>query len=196
MHRFAMIAFIVAGCAGDKDPADSGTDSGTAACPGGAYSGPITITSHSVGCGGGTTVTFDVTTDGVTGGGWVFSQETGNADDPYDQWSDTHTLDSVGADADCNTDHLSRTLDDVTHLADPLVDWQIDQSTVFGCATHYESPGPVMSYAFGVADATGALVTCAAYGEDVAGMLNGTYNRANPPDFDLSGCDDMGTMAR
>jgi len=186
-NHLAIFALVAAACTGDA-PKDSGD---TASCTpeqdddgDGIYDGPIVIEKATVNCSGGNQVTFFVETKGWTDGGYIFSQGTGN---PEPQWSDNHTLVSVDYDACGNWDQLERTISDVSTLNDPLDDWQEDQSTVFGCDTHYGDPD-VMTYAFAVVDLDGNVAACVAYGEDVTGLKNGNEDRVNGPGFDLSQC--------
>ncbi|MEZ4235644.1 MAG: hypothetical protein R3F59_05680 [Myxococcota bacterium] len=85
MTRYIALGLLVAaGCNGDK-----GTDSGTTGetgtmtmetgtmtdCVGGAYTGPIEIVTADVTCAN-DVATITATTNGATGGGWYFGQET------------------------------------------------------------------------------------------------------------------------
>lgn len=185
---------------GCGDPPATKSDSGDTAvttsedCPT-VYEGPTSIDTVRVQCDATNHIRYSATTTGWTHDGWVFAQETGNADEPYDQWSDTHSIVSYDWDACAATDALERVLEDVSYLADPLADWRTDESTVFSCDNHIGNA--VMSYAFAVLDRSDNLADCLAFGDDVTGMVNGVYNRANEPDFSLAGCrEGAGTEAR
>ncbi|MEQ1506947.1 MAG: hypothetical protein ABMB14_32265 [Myxococcota bacterium] len=174
--RYLVVAAGAVACTGDLGTKDSGTDSGTCNW----FQGPTTITRVSVDCTG-STVRFEADTEGWTDGGWVFSQETENGPS---QWSDTHDLDSYEYEPCNQSDKLEQELS----TGASVEGWQIDQSTVFTCADHYNVP--VMTYAFGVKDVDGNLVDCAAFGEDVQGMIsNSAGDRVNDPDFDISDCE-------
>ena len=168
------------GATGDSTttPGDDDDVTGTDCAPDGPYTGPTTITTAAVSCDG-TNVTFTAETQGVTLGGIIFSQETGTGGA---QWSDNHDLASVSFDAVCNTfDNLSAT------VAASGVD-ERNVSSLFTCADHYDVADK-MTYAVSVNDATGNNVSCYAFGHDVQGMKDGTYNDVGQgSDFDLANC--------
>jgi hypothetical protein len=184
--HYALVALAFA-CTGDLGGKTGDTATG-GSCPGGRYDGPITIVSASVDCDG-TTVRFAAETEGLTGDGWVFSQETASTSD-FGQWSDNHTIETYEFDPCGFSDKLEREIQDGTTLSDPLNDWQSDQSSVFTCDGHY-TDNNFMTFAFGVKDQSGNLVDCLAFGDDPSGLAAGDYNDdriGDDPDFNLSDC--------
>lgn len=180
-YRIAVLAALAVGCtAGDKG-ADSGDSGGTATCPQGTYDGPVSVQRAEVDCTDTRTVRFYANTEGWTDDGYVFAQETGNEV----QYSDEHDLIAYDWDACGFEDNLEQTL--TTNV--DFNDVARNQSTVFSCEfeDHYDESG-VMTYAFAVNDVDGNLADCLAFGHDVTGMKNGTYDRLNEPSFDLGIC--------
>lgn len=198
--RYVFALAALAACAGEKD---QGTESGETGettppatdCPDGVYEGPVTITDYSVTCEGNSIVYF-VETEGWTGGGRVFSQETSNDN----AWSDEHELYSYEFDLCQAWDRLSTSNDDQIGSIEPVTDINDvvpNETTLFSCANHINDPN-VMSYAAEVYDLNGAVVDCVAWGDDPQGMIDGDAGngvRANEPSFDLSTCR-IGTNAR
>jgi hypothetical protein len=183
-YRIAVLAALAVGCtAGDKG-ADSGDSGGTGTCPQGTYDGPVSVQQATVDCTDSTTVRFYANTEGWTDDGYVFAQETGNTS-PGGQYSDEHDLTAYDWDACGFEDNLEQELTTDVGLNDAAR----NQSTVFSCApdVHYDGSG-TMTYAFAVNDSDGNLADCLAFGDDVAGMKNGTYDRVNEPSFDLGIC--------
>lgn len=191
MNRFAIFAaFALVACAGDSDTkTDSGSPTGIdttdteteCAGQGGFYDGPITVQEVSVTCDASDNVRFYARTEGWTGDGWVFSQETAN---PTPNWSDTHDMESYQFDACGYEDELERTL--ATGAA--VAAWEMNVSTVFTCAAHFDAANGVMSYAVGVKDLDGNLADCLAWGQDPDGMIDGSVGRVNEPGFSLANC--------
>lgn len=190
-------ATLLPGCPTSScDKCTTGTTGLTGDCPD-PYTGPILIDEIGVACDDPTTVTFTMRTTGLTSGGLVFSQETGNTDAPYAQWSDEHDLDSIDFDAACGSfDSLARTL----ATGAGSFDWEVNVSTVFRCdddgaGNPYHHNATVMSYAFRAYDLDEVLADCVAAGDDPSGMLNNTYDRVNDPFMpgELAGCD-VGTL--
>ena len=176
-----MLAFA-AGCAGDEGIKGSGetgttdtdTMTGMTECPE-IYTGPTLVQLTQVSCLDNSTVRFYVETDGWTGDGLWFSQETGNAEP---QWADEHDILSFEFD-DCGFwDHLEQELTTGAGVSD----WSVNQSTVFSCEpnVHFDGSG-VMSYAARVYDIDGNFADCLAWGHDPQGMIDGDYSRANEP---------------
>jgi hypothetical protein len=164
---------------------DSDADTG---CPDGIYEGPTVIASAIVYCVG-TTARYGLETEGLTSGGYIYSQETAGQ---YagGQWADNHTLEPFDTDPCGYYDRLDREVQDGTTLADPLNDWQSDVSTIFTCSNHLQD-NTYMTFAFAVDDLAGNLASCLAFGHDVQGMIDGlyyVYPLAQPPAFDLSVC--------
>ncbi|HHO54465.1 MAG TPA: hypothetical protein ENK18_27235 [Deltaproteobacteria bacterium] len=190
------IAALLTGCPPSSSCDKCGTAETGLTPPGGCaepYEGPILIQEIGVTCDDPDTVTFTMDTDGLTSGGLVFSQETGNTDAPYAQWSDEHDLDSVDFDEACGSyDRLARTL----NTGVDLNAWEVNTSTVFRCdddgaGNPYHHNADVMTYAFRAYDLDEVMADCVVAGDDPAGLLAGTYNRANDPYLpgELSGCD-------
>lgn len=187
MNRFVFAAFAatLVACSGDTDksgtsgtpPTDTTTHSATE-CPT-FYDGPVLVQTASVQCDASDNVTIDIMTDGWTSDGWVYQAD--NANTPY--WSDNHQLASYEFDACGAYDKLDVTL--TTGAA--VADWTPNVSTVFTCASHYESP--VMSFAAGVWDFDGAFADCLAWGADPQGIIDDpTGGAGEDPAFDVSGC--------
>ena len=182
MH-LALVAALAAACTGDVGTKDTGgTDTGTANCDN-VYDGPVTIEVATVECTG-DEVTFYAETKGLTDGGMVFTQETGNQEPNY---SDEHDLASFEFDNCGRWDHLRRTIQDASTLDDAFNDWQRNSSTVFDCDLHY-GDGDVVTYAFVVMDQDGNEADCIAYGEDVQELINNSADRVADPSFNTSQC--------
>lgn len=185
MKIHTLLVALAVACTGDittDKTSDTATTPGN--CPNG-YDGPITITGADVTCSG-TTVRFEVQTQGLTGDGMVYSQETGN--DPDGQWADNHTVVTYEFDVCGTYDHLEREIQDGSTLNDPLDDYARDVSSVFQCGDHYGDPN-VMTYAFSVNDNAGNQADCFAFGDDVNGMKSDSYDIAGEdPDFSLADC--------
>lgn len=190
MNRFAMFAALaLVACSGDDTSKTTGgtgttdtTDTQTdCADVGGFYDGPVTVQEVSVGCDANDVVRFYARTEGWTGDGWVFSQETAN---PTPNWSDTHDMASYQFDACGYEDELERSLE--TGAAPAT--WEMNVSSVFTCAGHYDAANGVMSYAVGVMDIDGNLADCLAWGQDPDGMIDGSISRVNEPGFSLANC--------
>lgn len=161
----------------DTDGADTDTDT-EATCPDGVYEGPVSIVSWDVSCVN-DQVTYSIETEGWTNDGVVYSQETENTP----PWSDEHDLVSYEFDECQSWDKLQTVL--TTGAA--TTDWVPNESTVFSCADHFNSP--VMSYAAQVLDINGDVADCVAWGEDPQALVDGTAEPgANAPTFDLSTC--------
>lgn len=185
MTRYiALCALAAAACNGSKDgdSGETGADTGdtmtmedtgtmTETC---ATDGPVAITAYDVTCTG-TTAEFSASTSGLTDSGWAFSQETGNAPPNF---SENHPLAGTADAASC-TSSLSVSLSAGT-------DYVAGTSSLFGCDDWYNAG--VMTYAIAVADSTGGIADCVAFGDDVADMTAGTSERINEPDFDLAQC--------
>ena len=200
MTRYIALFALVAACAGDKDTDSGDTAPGTDTmdtmdmtgtmgtdCAGGAFTGAgIELVDYGLDCDG-TTVTFWMNTNGVTGGGWVFVAETG---DPVYTYSENHSLNS-NADVACNTDATSSA---AITVGVALADQAQDQSSVFTCADNFDVPDSVTT-ALAVSDDMGNLAACAAFGHDPAGLIAGKPTPLNAPDFDVSICVE-GMMAR
>src|SRR5688572_25752753 len=91
MSRYGIFALAaLAACSGPDDKTDSGdtADTTAGACPDGLYTGPVTITIHEVACNADGNIDYEIETEGWTGNGRVFSQETSNDD----AWADEHDL--------------------------------------------------------------------------------------------------------
>ena len=147
----------------------------------GTFTGPIAIDSVLVECNQGNDhVRYLACVQGLTSGGRVFTQETGN---PEPNWSDDHTLDTIASDPLGWYDEIERRLE----TAVSITDWEPDVSTLFGCQAHFEAP-QIMSYALMVTDAAGNLADCVAWGDDPQGMIDGAVDRVNEPPFDLTAC--------
>ena len=184
--RYALLtlAFACTGDLGDKS-GDTGITTG-GNCPDGPYNGPIEIEGAEVTCTG-SNVHFEARTKGLTGDGWVFSQETGS-EYAGGQWADNHTIESYEFDTCGTFDKLERDIQDGTTLSDPVNDWQQDVSSVFTCANHYSDNG-FMTFAFSVDDQSGNQADCLAFGDDVEGMKNNDYNIVgDDPVFNLQAC--------
>lgn len=189
LNRFALLALVATACTGDVGGKDTGTTTTTGECPAAdVYNGPISIDIASADCDG-DQLTYYVKTIGWTDGGYVFSQETGNTDDPYAQWADEHDLVSFNFGACEDFDELRRTVSDVTTLSDPLGQVQRNESTLFNCDSNVHiGNGRVMTYAFAVVDVTGAFADCIVYGDDPEGLKNDDFDRASDPTFDAGQC--------
>ena len=61
-------------------------------------------------------------------------------------------------------------------------------ATVFDCTEHFGAAPPVLSYAFGVYDGTGALADCLAGGHDAASLATGAFARTAEPSFVVVNC--------
>ncbi|HHO49383.1 MAG TPA: hypothetical protein ENK18_00565 [Deltaproteobacteria bacterium] len=161
----------------DKDDVLDSADEAFCATP---YGGPVLIKEAYIRCETPGSVLFRARTDGLTSGGLIFSQETGNSD-LIAQWSDEHELESVDADPCGRYDELTRSL--ITGV--PAEDWELNVATSFRCDSvggyPYHHNADVMSYAMRIYDRDGALADCIAGGDDPNGMINGTYNRVNDP---------------
>jgi hypothetical protein len=189
MNRFiALSVLLAAGCNGDKDgdsgagtgdTADTQTETGDTqtACGGNAYEGPITLTAVEVTCAG-TDATIGAEVNGVTGGGWSWASDTAN-NPPFEE---NHPLESTAADAECNTDVVGVSLTVGEYVA--------GSGTLFTCDGHYNDPA-VMTYAVAVADSTGALADCWAWGVNAAEFIAGTVGT---PDFDATQCTEYTPM--
>jgi hypothetical protein len=157
----AAVALVALGTGCDKGGSDS-----------------LIITGYDVTCSG-DKVTFSVQTDGGEAkDGLVFTQETANA---TPQYSDEHDVLSTGPDA------LKLTIDAGVAFDDAVR----NEGTVFSCDQHFNSPGQVLTYAFGVYGDGGAIVDCLVGGHDPQGLKNGDYgDRINEPsgEFDLGKC--------
>ncbi|HHO53450.1 MAG TPA: hypothetical protein ENK18_21905 [Deltaproteobacteria bacterium] len=183
---------LAASCEGDLIGKTGDTGAGNCPTP---FTGPILIVEAGITCDDANTVTFTATTDGLTSGGLIFSQETGNAEP---QWADEHDLESIDWDENCGSyDNLARTLT----TGAGVNDWQVNQSTVFRCdddgaGNPYHHNADVMSYAFRVYDFDNVMADCIIGGDDPTGMVNGTYNRVNDPvnPGELASCD-VGVLA-
>lgn len=182
MNRIATLGVIalIGGCAGDEGvkTGETGTTTDSPVdCPDGFYNGPVVVTRASATCLNANTVRFEVETDGWTTDGTFFAQETGNTDSPYAQWSDEHDIESYLFDECGAWDTLERELATGAGLQ-----WVVNESTLFQCTpdVHYDGSG-VMTYAARVYDLDSNFASCLAWGHDVPGMLNGTYNRQAEP---------------
>jgi hypothetical protein len=189
-NRIAAIAVIAAACtAGDKG-VDSGvtTDSGTNACPQGTFTDPVSVQNATVECLDTSTVRFYVRTAGWTDDGYVFAQNTADESTGQSQYSDNHDMISYEYDPCGFDDELQQELNTGVLPAQAAR----NQSTVFSCVPgyHYDDGGgpATMTYGFAVNDVGGNVADCLAFGDDVNGMKNETYNRLVEPDFDLNIC--------
>jgi hypothetical protein len=196
--RYVFALAALAACSGPDDKGGQSGETGTTGpteCPDGLYEGPISIVEYSVTCENDAVVYF-VETEGWTGGGRVFSQETSNDD----AWADEHVLYSYEFDVCQAWDRLSTSdqeeigsIATVTDSADVVP----NETTLFTCENHITDPA-VMSYAAEVYDIDGAVVDCVAWGDDPQGLIDGTAGngvRANDPSFDVSNCR-IGNAAR
>jgi hypothetical protein len=180
------VLLLAAGCP-EKIDGGSGDTGPTGDC-GDRYDGPITIVGAEVTCSG-STVRFAAETEGLTGDGMVFSQETGS-EYAGGQWADNHSIETYEFDVCGFYDRLEREIQDGTTLNEPLNDYERDVSSVFTCDDHY-SDNNFMTFAFGVMDQAGGLADCFAFGEDPSGLADGDYDDeriGEDPDFNLSDC--------
>ena len=147
---------------------DTGPDTGP-------YDGPVLVELAEVTCTDTRSAYFYAETAGWTSSGLWFSQETAN-NEP--QWADEHDLESFEYDKNGAWDHLEQT---VSTNAD-FASWAVNASTVFSCepSEHFDGSA-VMTYAIRVYDIDGAFADCLAFGHDVSGMQDGTYDRVNEP---------------
>jgi hypothetical protein len=169
------------GASTDTD-ADTGTPPGPCAALGtGTFTGPTTLDTTSVTCSPADDhVQYLACTRGQSAGGWVFAQETGNVEP---NWSDAHTLASIGGDPLGWFEALERRL----ATAADFGTWTTDASTLFGCRAHLEDPA-VMTFAFMAYDAYGQPADCVVWGEDPQALIDGTLSRVNEPPFSLASC--------
>jgi len=116
----------------------------------------------------GVTVDFRFDFLGEASHGRVDVADTDNADGPYGNWNDHHTLDPSGVPTGGRHTLLSATVE----TAVSPVDWADAVSTIFVCAYHFEEPD-VMTYAVRAYDVWGNLADCVAFGEDPAGFIAG-----------------------
>lgn len=123
-------------------------------------------------------IVFEVRTTGVTDGGVIFIQETGNT---IPHWSEEHDLESVNADPDGFFDELERSVPGGVKLG---VQGR-NVGSLFPCDLFDED---VMTLAVQVTDPDGKVSDCLIVGDDPAGMADETYDRLNEPSFDLSTC--------
>lgn len=187
MNRIAFAAFAAAmlmGCPED-DKTDSGTetdltDTETGDCTT-EYSGPVTVQEANVTCAA-DVATIDVMTEGWTGGGYVYTIETANAQ----PWADEHDLTSYEFDPCGAYDKLKVELT----AGEELANLARNESTLFTCDNHYNAG--VLTYAAAVLDLQGAVADCMAWGDDPDAVINGTvlspYNYETGPTFDPSDC--------
>lgn len=193
MSRYAFMALAaLAACSGPDDKGDSGGETGTTTTgcpPADVFTGPTLITSYSVACDANDALAILVETQGWTGGGQIFMQETANSP----AWAETHSLSSYEFDICQEWDHLALGIEGTETLTTgvAVADQTPNASTVFGCGTHIEAG--VMSYAVEVTDLGGAVAHCVAWGDDPDGMIADTASapdgRVNEPGFSLAGCD-------
>ncbi len=167
------LALLAASCDGDvtKASGDTSTLSGCAT----PFEGPIVIVQAGIVCDNASQVTFTASTDGLTSGGLIYSQETGNVEPQY---SDEHDLESTDWDEECGSfDNLARTLSTDAAFGASVV----NQSTVFSCAADTHFASDVMSYVVRVYDFDDSMADCLAAGDDAQGVLDSTYEAVNPP---------------
>ncbi len=187
-YTFPMLALIACGDSGTTSTGDSTTTTTapttTTTDPGATtFTGPTTITSVNVSCDG-TTWNWDSTTEGWTdgisnlGNAW----ETGSSPG----WNDEHTLPAIDFDPLKYWEVQQRSL--ASGAASP----EMDVSTLFACGVH--DVDPTMTFSVRVYDEAGALADCWVWGEDVAGVIDGS-NRPNlngdpTSPYELAGCTD------
>lgn len=140
----------------------------------------------------GATVDFRFDFLGEASHGMVDVADTDNADGPYGNWNDYHSLQASDVTPDGGYTLLSASVETAVSPAD----WADAVSTIFVCAHHFEDAG-VMTYAVRSYDVWGNLADCVAFGEDPAGFIAGErtgtgsdYLRYNPriDEVDFAAC--------
>lgn len=153
------------------------------------YSGPTVIESWSVECAPNAHLRVLVQTTGWVqdwGDSAFFAIDSGGGA----SWSENHPLNSNGNRGPCGAeDELA--LDLLTNAGtsagfptyEPMV------SSYYTCEDHYDAVG-MMSYAIQVADITGAMADCVAFGADPGGLVEGEYVSmyGSAPQMDWSSC--------
>lgn len=148
------------------------------------YEGPIAIAEAGVSCSeAGDQIRYVVETLGTVDHGIVYAEQTGLASSP--RLADEHDLWTFATGREGGWEKLDQAVDDAGQLADPVVDWQRNASSVFPCPTVHDAS--VMTFAFGVWDDDGVFADCLVFGHDPAAMIAGG-DRTLEPSFSLSAC--------
>ena len=171
--RYPLVALVFVACTGDIGGKTGDTGGTAGQCADGRYDGPIAIVGAEVTCSN-DTARFAMETDGLTGDGIVFSQETGN--EATAQWSENNTLETFEFDVCGFFDKLEREITAASEPGDITPnERQQDVNSVFTCGGHYNDNN-FMTFLFAANDQAGNQADCLGFGDDVSGI--NSYDRA------------------